>query len=143
MREQYMRQVEKALDLPRRAKKEVLRDLGEVFDSALEHGESEAEVAARLGSPQEFAAAAREQLEPKNRSRLGWAVSGALAVVAAAVLAAYISAPKPPEDAIGWAAGSTDIAVAGALPNLAPVIGIVLAAAAVANAVRLIRRRGR
>ena len=143
MREQYMRQVEKALDLPRRAKKEVLRDLGEVFDSALEHGESEADVAARLGSPQEFAAAAREQLEPKNRSRLGWAVSGVLAVAAAAVLAAYISAPKPPEGAIGWAAGSTDIAVAGALPNLAPVIGIVLAAAAVANAVRLIRRRGR
>ena len=142
MREQYMRQVEKALDLPRRAKKEVLRDLGEVFDSALEHGESEADVAARLGSPQEFAAAAREQLEPKNRSRLGWAVSGVLAVAAAAVLAAYISAPKPPEGAIGWAAGSTGTAVAGAPPNLAPVIGIVLAAA-VANAVRLIRRRGR
>ena len=38
MKEQYIKQVEKELSLPHKAKKEVVRDLNEVFASALEHG---------------------------------------------------------------------------------------------------------
>lgn len=41
MKEQYIKQVEKELSLPHKAKKEVVRDLNEVFASALEHGETE------------------------------------------------------------------------------------------------------
>ena len=41
MKEQYIKQVEKELSLTRKAKKEVVRDLNEVFASALEHGETE------------------------------------------------------------------------------------------------------
>ena len=50
-KEQYIRQVKKALTVPRAKKDEILRDLQEAFDSALEHGETEQEVIERLGSP--------------------------------------------------------------------------------------------
>lgn len=40
-KEQYIRQVKKALTVPRAKKDEILRDLQEAFDSALEHGETE------------------------------------------------------------------------------------------------------
>ena len=55
MKEQYIKQVEKELCLPRNEKKEVVRDLNEVFASALEHGETEQQVIERLGTPKEFA----------------------------------------------------------------------------------------
>ena len=41
MKEQYIRQVEKELNLSRKAKTEVVRDLNEIFNSAVEHGETE------------------------------------------------------------------------------------------------------
>ena len=47
MKEQYIKQVEKELSLPHKAKKEVVRDLNEVFASALEHGETEQQVIQR------------------------------------------------------------------------------------------------
>ena len=50
MKEQYIKQVEKELSLPHKAKKEVVRDLNEVFASALEHGETEQQVIQRLGT---------------------------------------------------------------------------------------------
>ena len=50
MKEQYIKQVEKELSLTRKAKKEVVRDLNEVFASALEHGETEQQVIERLGT---------------------------------------------------------------------------------------------
>ena len=49
MKEQYIKQVEKELSLTRKAKKEVVRDLNEVFASALEHGETEQQVIERKG----------------------------------------------------------------------------------------------
>ena len=52
MKEQYIKQVEKELSLTRKAKKEVVRDLNEVFASALEHGETEQQVIERLGDSQ-------------------------------------------------------------------------------------------
>ena len=55
MKKQYIRQVRKDLHIPRSAKTEVVRDLQEIFASAAEHGESEQQVAERLGTPREFA----------------------------------------------------------------------------------------
>ena len=52
MKEQYIKQVEKELSLTRKAKKEVVRDLNEVFASALEHGETEQQVIYRHGDEQ-------------------------------------------------------------------------------------------
>ena len=51
MKEQYIKQVEKELSLPRKMKKEVVRDLNEVFASAMEHGETEQQIIQRLGTP--------------------------------------------------------------------------------------------
>ena len=50
MKEQYIRQVEKELNLSRKAKTEVVRDLNEIFNSAVEHGETEQQVIERLGT---------------------------------------------------------------------------------------------
>ena len=55
MKQQYIRQVKKALNLPREQKAEVLRDLDEAFASALEHGETERQVIERLGTPEDIA----------------------------------------------------------------------------------------
>ena len=51
--EQYIKQVEKELCLPRKENKEVVRDWNEVFASALEHGETEQQVIERLGTTKE------------------------------------------------------------------------------------------
>lgn len=69
MKDKYIREVEKLLPLPSRAKKEVLRDLNEIFESASEHGESEKQVIQRLGSPEEFIRNLNEQIDLENFSR--------------------------------------------------------------------------
>ena len=55
MKERYIRRVKRALHAPRKIKMEVTRDLEEIFASAMEHGETEQQVIARLGTPKEFA----------------------------------------------------------------------------------------
>ena len=50
MKEQYIRQVEKELNLSRKAKTEVVRDLNEIFNSAVEHGETEQQLTAQQNS---------------------------------------------------------------------------------------------
>ena len=47
MKERYIKQVEKELSLSHKVKKEVVRDLKEAFDSALEHGETQQQVIRR------------------------------------------------------------------------------------------------
>lgn len=47
MKEQYIKQVEKALHVPCKAKREIVRDLNEIFASAAEHGETEQQVVQR------------------------------------------------------------------------------------------------
>jgi len=44
MKEQYMRQAKRQLKVPRRKKREILRDLEESFAPAAEHGETERQV---------------------------------------------------------------------------------------------------
>jgi len=74
MKEQYIKQVEKELSLPRKMKKEVVRDLNEVFASAMEHGETEQQVIQRLGTPKEFADSTAEQFGIDCASRKGFKV---------------------------------------------------------------------
>lgn len=66
MKEQYIKQVKKELSLPRKMKKEVVRDLNEVFASAMEHGETEQQIIQRLGTPKEFADSTAEQFGIDN-----------------------------------------------------------------------------
>ena len=114
MKEQYIRQVEKELNLSRKAKTEVVRDLNEIFNSAVEHGETEQQVIERLGTPQEFANSTAEQFGidnsvPKKRK---WIISSVVAIVAFLIYATAKSG-KVPEGAIGQADAMTNIQVNG------------------------------
>lgn len=57
MKERYIKQVKKefGLCLSRKKRNEIIRDLNEIFASALEHGETEQQVIERLGTPNDFA----------------------------------------------------------------------------------------
>lgn len=114
MKEQYIRQVEKELNLSRKTKTEVVRDLNEIFNSAVEHGETEQQVIERLGTPQEFANSTAEQFGidnslPKKRK---WIISLVVAIVAFLIYATAKSG-KVPEGAIGQADAMTNIQVNG------------------------------
>lgn len=85
MKEQYIKQVKKELSLPRKMKKEVVRDLNEVFASAMEHGETEQQIIQRLGTPKEFADSTAEQFgidNTKSKKR-----NGIISTLAALVIA--------------------------------------------------------
>ena len=86
MKERYIKQVEKELSLSHKVKKEVVRDLNEVFSSALEHGETEQQVIRRLGTPKEFADSIAEQFGIDNivrKKRKGF-ISALIALIIAA-----------------------------------------------------------
>lgn len=150
MKERYIRQVQKALHLPRKAKAEIVRDLNEIFASAMEHGESEAQVMERLGTPKEFADAAAAQLgadnaAPQKRRRLLLLlISAALSAAAFALYAAAKSA-RASDGAIGQADAMTSIQVAGPFGlDAAQLLLAVGAAAAIFAVIQLVRAgRGR
>ena len=135
MKEEYIRRVKGHLPLPRRQKREVLRDLEEIFASAGEHGESEAQVLDRLGSPEEYAkeVLVKTGYVPKpGKAALGLALS---ALVCGVCLALFVwsQSGRLPENAIGGAAGSTNIQVMGGT-DLSPLL-LVLAAVGLVGAV--------
>ena len=70
MKKQYIRSVSRTLVCSAKQKKEVLRDLEEIFTSAADHGETEAEVIGRLGSPENYAKAAEEGLGVNRKAVL-------------------------------------------------------------------------
>ena len=97
MKEQYIKQVEKELSLPRKMKKEVVRDLNEVFASAMEHGETEQQIIQRLGTPKEFADSTAEQFgidNTKSKKRNGIISTLAALVIAAAAFSVYAVTQK-------------------------------------------------
>ena len=141
---EYLRPVEKELRLPRRKKQEVLRDLREIFESAREHGESEADVVERLGSAAEYAAAVSVPLCGKRRS--GLVLPSAFLALAAALIAAFLAvqANRPAENIIGQADAMTQIRVVGGM-DPAPLLLVagMLAAGGAAALFALRLRRGR
>ena len=112
-KEQYIRQVKKVLTVPRAKKDEILRDLQEAFDSALEHGETEQDVIERLGSPTEFAGNIEDQRGIKRKRHGKTALIWVLALLSAVLLAVYAASRmmRPPENAIGQADAMTSIQV--------------------------------
>lgn len=94
MKEKYIRQVKRQLRTTDRVKQEILRDLEEIFSSALEHGETEQQVLERLGKPREFADNAAEQFgvdnRRKRRQQIGITGGAAAALLIAAL---WLQAP--------------------------------------------------
>lgn len=118
MKQQYIRRVKKALNLPRKQKAEVLRDLDEAFASALEHGETERQVIERLGTPDEFTDSIHEQLGiacPDRRGRKR-RICIALTVLVSAIafaIAFFMRAERPAQNIIGQADAMTNMQIVG------------------------------
>ena len=118
MKEEYIKQVSKNLHISMKAKNEIIRDLDEIFDSALENGETEQQVIDRLGAPKEFAESVSGQTEKKNYSagNLRGIVLMAIAIciaVIAFVVYGIIQSETVPQNAIGQANAMTNIQVEG------------------------------
>lgn len=145
MKEEYIKQVEKELFLPRKAKKEVMRDLNEAFASALEHGETEQQVIQRLGTPKEFADSTAEQFGIDNTSskKHKGIISALVALIIAAIafsIYAVTQLGKVPEGTIGQANATTNIQIQGALGIDVSQITLAVGFAAAIIAVLLIIR---
>lgn len=152
MKEEYIKQVEKELFLPRKAKKEVMRDLNEAFASALEHGETEQQVIQRLGTPKEFADSTAEQFGIDNTSsKKHKGIISALVVLIIAAIAFSIYAVtqlgKVPEGTIGQANATTNIQIQGALgidvSQITLAVGFAAAIIAILLIIRTIRKNRR
>lgn len=118
MKQQYIRRVKKALNLPREQKAEVLRDLDEAFASALEHGETERQVIERLGTPDEFADSIHEQLgiacpDRRGRKRRICIALTALISAIAFAIAFFMRAERPAQNIIGQADAMTNMQIVG------------------------------
>lgn len=116
MKNQYIKQVKKELSVSRQAKKEIVRDLEEVFASALEHGENEAQVMDRLGSPKDFAENMEEQMGfdragYRNREKLIQIVCSFATALAFFVIYIVVKALQIPKNAIGQADSMTGIKI--------------------------------
>lgn len=152
MKEQYIKQVEKELSLTRKAKKEVVRDLNEVFASALEHGETEQQVIERLGTPKEFAENTAEQLgidsaAPQKRKGIISSVAALVVAVAAFVIYATTQSGKVPDGAIGQADAMTNIQVEGAFgfdaSQIILAVGVIAVTIAIIQIIRTVRKNRR
>lgn len=149
MRENYIKQVKKALAVSQKQKKEVIRDLNEAFASALEHGETERQVIERLGSPKDFAGNIHEQLGIDCAAR--WKRKKLLHITITAVIAAaafsasfLIKALKTPINVIGQADAMTSIKVDGAAIDpilLFLLLGTAALAVVIILAVQFSRRK--
>ena len=151
MKEQYIKQVEKELSLPRKMKKEVVRDLNEVFASAMEHGETEQQIIQRLGTPKEFADSTAEQFgidNTKSKKRNG-IISTIKFVIGGGVFFVYVvtQSGKVPEGAIGQADATTNIQIEGAfafdISHILLAIGFAATAIAVLLIIRTIHKNRR
>lgn len=152
MKEEYIKQVEKELFLPRKAKKEVMRDLNEAFASALEHGETEQQVIQRLGTPKEFADSTAEQFGIDNTSskKHKGIISALVALIIAAIafsIYAVTQLGKVPEGTIGQANATTNIQIQGAfgidVSQITLAVGFAAAIIAILLIIRTIRKNRR
>ena len=152
MKEQYIRQVEKELNLSRKAKTEVVRDLNEIFNSAVEHGETEQQVIERLGTPQEFANSTAEQFgidnsAPQKRKGIISSVTSLVVAVVAFVINATAKSDKVPDGAIGQADAMTNIQVEGAFgfdaSQIILAVGVIAVTIAIIQIIRTVRKNRR
>ena len=145
MKEKYIKQVKKRLAVPSSKRKTVLQDLEKTFASAAENGETEQQVIARLGTPEQFAAGIEEQFGIDRKKRLKtrtiiWTTI--CLVVAVIVFSVYLTIQQEMIGAIGiigGADGPTAIIVSGPGFDISLLILIIAAVALVLAVIGLIR----
>lgn len=154
MKEQYIKQIKKEFGpyLSRKKRNEIIRDLNEIFCSALEHGETEQQVIERLGTPNDFVENTIEQLRstdtaPQKRKGIISSTVALLVAVFAFSFYATVQLGKAPDNAIGSADAMTNIQVEGAFSvdvlQIMLVIGVIAAIIAVIQITRTIRNNRR
>ena len=149
MKEKYIKQVNSELAVSKKQKKEVIRDLNEVFTSALEHGETEQQVIERLGSPKDFADNIHEQLgidciARQRRKKLLHITIAAVIAVMTFFISFLIKALRVPQNVIGQSDTMTSIKVEGVAIDpmiLFSLLGIVAVVVVIVLAVRYILRK--
>ena len=151
MREKYIKQVKKELAVSRKLKNEILRDLNEAFDSAIEHGETEEQIIDRLGMPEDFVENVEEttgfnraQYKKRRKKLIGICCSCGIAIFCfITVLVARNS--TLPDNVIGQADAMTSITVNGSfifnISTILLIIGLVVAVIAVILIIGLIHRK--
>lgn len=151
MREEYIKKVKKELSVSRKQKHEILRDLNEAFDSAIEHGETEKQVIDRLGTPKDFAENMEEtigfnrvQYRKRRKKLIGICCFCGIAIFC--FIAALIAGNSAlPDNVIGQADALTTITVNGSIPfdisTALLIIGFAFAIVAVVLIVGLIRKK--
>lgn len=152
MKEQYIKQVEKELHLSHKEKMEVLRDLNEIFASAVEHGETEQQVVERLGTAKDFADSTAEQFGIDNtvsqrRKGIISSVAALLIAVSSFVIYATAKSGRIPKGVIGQADAMTNIQVEGAfgfdILQIIFGVGVIAVAFAVIQIMRAVRKNRR
>lgn len=136
MKEQYIKRVKKELHISAKVKKEIVRDLNEIFSSAAEHGETEQQVIKRLGTPKEFADNTAEQFGVDNAISQKWKdiisiIVAFLIAIISFVVYFSIQSIKSPNGAIGQADAMTNIQIEAAFGF--DVLRIILAIGAIAT----------
>ena len=141
MKEQYLKEVSRLL--PRKVRRQVLRDLEERFQTAEEHGEPLAEVMARLGAPAEFAAPFREGRRSSLIPPLLLGTAGLLAAVwSGTALFLQRQLGFSISGVIGGSDGPTEIVVSQPGPNLFLLL-LPLGLAVLAGSLLWLRKRMR
>lgn len=154
MKERYIKQVKKefGLCLSRKKRNEIIRDLNEIFASALEHGETEQQVIERLGTPNDFAKNTIDQFDANNTApkRQRGIISSAIFLLVAVVAFSIFTIAqfgKAPNNAIGAADAMTNIQVEGAfgidIAKMMLVIGLVAIVIAIIQIIRTINNSRR
>lgn len=126
MKQKYIKSVVRKLKVSKSRKKEIIRDLNEIFNSGLENNETEQQIIERLGSAKEFAASINEDGEKKERP---WYVLISL-ILSIVFFVAYvlIRLNSPSGNIIGWADSATNIqldAAAFDVRSVTLVMGII------------------
>ena len=148
MKQEYIRQVKKELQVPQKVKKEILRDLYEIFASAQEHGETPREVIHRLGSPKIFAKNAQEPfqdiLKRQKRVLIFMTACFLFGAVVSIGLFFLTRLHRTPENVIGQSDSMTGILVSSSLPLdllwLFGIAGCIFLILTVLLVIRLIRK---
>jgi uncharacterized membrane protein len=154
MKERYIKQVKKefGLCLSRKKRNEIIRDLNEIFASALEHGETEQQIIERLGTPYDFVKNTIEQFDTNNTApkRQRGIISSAIFLLVAVVAFSIFTIAqfgKAPNNAIGAADAMTNIQVEGALgidiAKMMLVIGLIAVVIAIIQIIRTINNSRR
>lgn len=138
----YIRQLKRELSLPSRKKKDVLRDVKELFDDAREHGETADDVIERLGAAADLA----KNLSAPHRTGIGTFI-GAILLLLTAIFCfgAFFFSHLPfyPSNAIGHKDAVTSITVTSGFDPLWLLLfcGTVCLIAAMILGIRFIRSK--